>query len=348
MLCIGKRKSISISNPLLFGKNMNTKEFYMTKHEATMKERFWRQVEKRGEDECWIWLGANAQIRESNQGRKVPAHRYSYELHKDLVPAGVDVRRNCENLKCVNPKHLFLKSRAIPLEERFWQNVDKKGEDECWLWTAGCSSHGGYGRTTLNGKEVQTHRYSYELHHGPVPEEMEVRHSCSKPHCVNPGHLFIEPSKVPIEERFWEKVNKKGEEECWEWTASLDDKGYGQLFVDWNVKRPVAVHRLSYELHKGPIPEGLLVRHKCHNSKCVNPNHLETGTQKDNMEDAVEAGRNTYGDKNGMASLTNEQVREIKNMLNNGVKGRYIAKKFCVSEVVISNIKTGKTWFRVI
>lgn len=72
-------------------------------------------------------------------------------------------------------------------EEKFWDAVEKT--DDCWLWTKG-TSHG-YGTFIANGSTLRAHRYSYELHKGPIPAGMEVRHTCDNPSCVNPAHLLV-------------------------------------------------------------------------------------------------------------------------------------------------------------
>lgn len=76
-------------------------------------------------------------------------------------------------------------------EERFWSRVKKT--DNCWIWI-GDKTPEGYGRLRVCGKSVLTHRYSYELHHGPIPEDKFVLHSCpegDRPDCVNPEHLRL-------------------------------------------------------------------------------------------------------------------------------------------------------------
>lgn len=90
----------------------------------------------------------------------------------------------------------------------------------------------------------------------------------------------------PVHLRFWDCVEKT--DECWIWTGTTDGYGYG---VTSHFRQKIKAHRLSYEMRFGPIPPGLVVRHKCDNPCCVNPNHLELGTQKDNVRDAVSRGR---------------------------------------------------------
>ncbi len=82
------------------------------------------------------------------------------------------------------------------LKERFWKNVDKKGVDECWPWTAsangdGYKTGGGYGQLQKNRKKLKAHRISYEIHNGKIPDGKWVLHSCGKSLCVNPNHLYI-------------------------------------------------------------------------------------------------------------------------------------------------------------
>ncbi len=74
---------------------------------------------------------------------------------------------------------------------------------------------------------------------------------------------------------------------CWLWTAALSNKGYGFYFSDGHN----FAHRWSYSHFVGPIPEGLIVRHRCDTPSCVNPDHLELGTQSDNMQDCIKRGR---------------------------------------------------------
>lgn len=86
-----------------------------------------------------------------------------------------------------------------------------------------------------------------------------------------------------LRERFFEKIRINEETGCWEWTASCQPTGYGQI-NDRGVMH--YAHRLSYQIHKGPIPKGLTVDHLCFVRKCVNPDHLEAVTNAENISRA--------------------------------------------------------------
>lgn len=91
-----------------------------------------------------------------------------------------------------------------------------------------------------------------------------------------------------IEIRFWEKVDKRGPDDCWLWTGSADRDGYGRQRVG---NRPRLAHRVSYALEHGDIPKGLLILHRCDTPACVNPAHLRAGTQQENMAERDAKGR---------------------------------------------------------
>jgi len=84
-------------------------------------------------------------------------------------------------------------------------------------------------------------------------------------------------------EYFWSKVNKS--EGCWEWTGYVNDQGYGRpRFRVGGKQYFLRAHRMTYEFLAGPIPEGLIIDHRCHNRSCVNPDHLRPVTEKQNIE----------------------------------------------------------------
>ena len=156
----------------------------------------------------------------------------------------------------------------------------------------------------------------------------------------NPRDLMKANGTMPIEERLtfygWD-VTETG---CWEWRGSRISAGYGQLEVKGKGLR---AHRVAYETWVSPIPEGMVVRHKCDNPPCINPDHLELGTQKDNGQDMASRGRSTSGDKNVRAKLTWEKVREIRSLAGAASQSE-LARRFEVNPSVISNIIRNRTW----
>lgn len=90
-----------------------------------------------------------------------------------------------------------------------------------------------------------------------------------------------------VEDRFWMKVDRNGPlhprigTRCWLWTAAKCKKGYGRFSVGGKL---TSSHQYSYELHHGPLAAAIDIDHRCHNTSCVNPDHLRAATRKQNME----------------------------------------------------------------
>lgn len=138
---------------------------------------------------------------------------------------------------------------------------------------------------------------------------------------------------------FWRKVLKGPG--CWEWTASKKPFGYGQLNV---LGKMVNAHKFAWELVRGKVPEGLVVRHKCDNPSCCNPDHMEIGTQFDNTRDSLARGRIKSGDKHYNRKLTGEQVRQIREDFRAGLRFHVLAARYGVSDSTISDAVKRKTW----
>lgn len=151
-----------------------------------------------------------------------------------------------------------------------------------------------------------------------------------------------------VREDFMARVEKT--ETCWNWIGTISCWGYPHFKKNGIIVR---AHRLSYHLFKGPIPNGLIVRHTCDNRRCVNPEHLLIGTPQDNSNDMVERNRMLvgndwynahkgtirFGERHPTAKLKEGQVIEIFDLLNRGVPQRKIAKMYGVVQGTIANIK---------
>jgi len=150
------------------------------------------------------------------------------------------------------------------------------------------------------------------------------------------------PKKMSLDNRFWEKVDKGSNNECWNWLASQNGHGYGQICDGFC--GIVSAHRISWEIHFGPIPEGKLVLHKCDNKRCVNPNHLYLGTQSDNRRDAVLRNSKCSG-KNIKTSNFYEGEAWLMKRLYRSKKftQKQISKMFRCNQATISHIVNGKT-----
>ena len=146
-----------------------------------------------------------------------------------------------------------------------------------------------------------------------------------------------------VKQRFWDKVDIRGENECWEWTASRDKDGYGQFRLKG--KTPKA-HRIAYCLANGlelEQIEGMKVRHYvCDNEPCQNHAHLRLGSHWDNMQDRNRKGRQAYGERHGLAKIPDAEIPVILERLANKETQQAIAKDYGVKQPQISRIKTGK------
>lgn len=138
--------------------------------------------------------------------------------------------------------------------------------------------------------------------------------------------------------RFWQFVQKT--EGCWLWVGSIKETGYGQIAERIDSRWvPVRVHRVSWEIHNGPIPAGKKVLHRCDVRNCVNPNHLFLGSQRENLQDALWKGRAPG------AKLTPHDAKYIRLLYARGdMTQAAIGKRFGVGRTVILSIAKNYTW----
>ncbi len=151
---------------------------------------------------------------------------------------------------------------------------------------------------------------------------------------------------VPVELRFWNYVRKSSG--CWLWIGSIRD-GYGRITVTANgKKRSREAHRVSWELHNGPLPTDhrICVCHHCDVKNCVNPEHLFLGSDQDNLDDSYAKGiRKRDGLPNKPTRFTPERVREIRAAwIPYKVSVRALSERFNTSRTNIERILTRKIY----
>ena len=150
---------------------------------------------------------------------------------------------------------------------------------------------------------------------------------------------------APLEDRFFRNIEKT--DSCWTWRGRIVGKGYGMIGLGGKGAKQVLVHRLSYEIHKGLIPDGLVIMHKCDNPRCVNPDHLEAGTQSQNIKDAFARGRKfnlpngIKGEEHGASKLTEQIVLAVRASTLSVAK---LAELHGVNKSTIERIRYRKTW----
>jgi hypothetical protein len=143
-----------------------------------------------------------------------------------------------------------------------------------------------------------------------------------------------------LAERFWEKVDRRGPSDCWNWTASTDTGGYG-IIGRKGVKGMALAHRIAWEFAYGAAGEGMCVLHHCDNPKCCNPYHLWLGSRADNNRDKVQKGRQVKGRTNGRTKLTEEQVISIR---EDPRSERELGRIYGVQHTAIGMIRRGESW----
>lgn len=160
---------------------------------------------------------------------------------------------------------------------------------------------------------------------------------------------------------FWQKVDVRGPDDCWEWKACRHKSGYGQMRLG---KQRLAAHRFSLMLKTGrTFPRKSFVCHRCDNPPCCNPRHLFIGTQLDNMRDMWSKGRGPCGDRSGAkrhpegirrgelhgkAKLTTQMVVKMRSQFNSGCLSiPDIAKAFSLHPGSVWKIIHRKAWKHV-
>lgn len=140
-------------------------------------------------------------------------------------------------------------------------------------------------------------------------------------------------NSIPLEERFWSRVAKRGDAECWNWTGSKTEMGYGILRFQG---KAVYAHRHSYLINKGDLGDKL-VRHTCDNPSCCNPGHLILGDKRANADDMFSRNRHP----NSAGRLTELHLRVASRLIELGLTQKAIAKLFGVHFITLWKLLHG-------
>jgi hypothetical protein len=277
---------------------------YLHGHYRNVPWDFWQYVEvdTGWETPCWLIVrnvspNGYAMLRGSTRQRR-PAHILMYEAVVAPVAPEMDLHHRCEQRNCCNPDHLEPLSRAE--HRRVSSSTTLRVEDVRAI------------RASLEAVCVLARRY--HVHPSTIDAvlsgrswtdiQAESQDDPLRQQSLRPGPRSATPgvdlrtltqqascsyARRPLDERFWEKVDKDSGQGCWLWRGMQERSGYGKACVAKG--RVVVAHRVAWFLTNGDIPAGLQVNHRCNTRLCVRPDHLYLGTHQQNAGDRYSRSR---------------------------------------------------------
>lgn len=150
-------------------------------------------------------------------------------------------------------------------------------------------------------------------------------------------------SKAPLAERLRRGLRLNEKTGCLEWTGHCHWKGHGQISIGGRNAGIGYTHVVAWEMENGPVPEGMIVCHRCDSPACCNPEHLFLGTRADCTALMVSKNRHSHGERHAV-KLNSSIVLRIKELLRLGLTQQEIADDFGVARSMIGLIKQGKRW----
>jgi hypothetical protein len=345
------------------------------KKKAPLIQRFWEKIDKRGPDECWPWLGSRLKRcghgRININGTVRLAHRVAYELQNGPIPPGLVVRHRCNFAPCCNPAHLELGTQAdnmrdirnnrepvkVPVhplpdrrpwarfngrnatpQERFWDKVDDSGE--CWLWM-GAKYSNGYGHFVINRRDYLAHRLAWEWVNGAIPDGTVLMHLCDTPACVRVSHLRL---GTPRENSL--DMVRKGRQHL---LYGKDHPGFGKRRVRCMKGHDLTEDNVVFTDHGKS--RRCLICYRASNltgaKRYIVRHYAEVMEKRRRRRDGTRVGLAT-GERHGLTTLTEEQVREMRFRHGQGdITFRQLACEYDVCAATVRNIVLRYTWRHV-
>lgn len=198
-------------------------------------------------------------------------------------------------------------------------------------------------------KVVTVCRLAYQIVNKDIySKNRYIRQRCNRKLCINEKHLYMQPSSLQEKFLAYTRINMDtlilNGSRCIDWQLSTDKDGYGKT-KNPETGQTIGVHRVSFELFSGPIPEGEFVLHLCHRPICCNPRHLKLGTHQDNMDDMSRAGRSCSlkGELSPSCKYSDKIIEEIRYRRDNeDITQRELSRIFGMSHQHVSDIINGK------
>jgi hypothetical protein len=280
---------------------------------------------------CHIWTG----IEKHYHGiyGKESAHRVIWEHHNGKIQKGLGVRHKCDKGLCVNILHLELGTQRDNIRD-----MNERGR---------ARGGGAKGEASTSSKlvlaDIEFIRRNFDAF--PKKDLSDLFGVCiAQLYRIKSGERWKDTTpQMSRKDQFLSKA-KEGTyndtlgSHCLEMPTS-------RMICRYNNKSTSA-HRIAWMIEHGDIPKHLMVRHKCNNARCINHEHLELGTHKDNMEDRQTSGRTAEGVRHGMVRLTEDNVRYIRQNPDKKT-GRDLAVQFNITPANVSRIVLRKSWKNV-
>ena len=237
-----------------------------------LKDRFYKFVEIKETENCWLWHGTKGERGYgviTVKGKQKKSHIVSYYLHTGEWPStGMCVLHTCDNPPCVNPNHLYLGTRKtnaadklerqrcvsglnwkLPIERFELSIIRNYNNTECWFWKS-CINSGGYGQISVDKKLIAAHIFSYRHFKSEIPTGMVVMHTCDNPPCVNPDHLILGTRKDNSDDKVYKLRHTFGENHV---HSKITNEQAIKIRQDYALGKPPSIIAEKYNLSKGAV-----------------------------------------------------------------------------------------------